>query len=633
MKGLNNEEVEISRQENGSNALTQVERDPLWKQLLEGFKDPMLIILLVALVIQFIFFLLGRAEWYEAVGILVAVLIANFVGVLSENSQENKASALKAEALAKERVKVYREDKLIEIGINDIVVGDVVVLQAGDKIPADGIIIEGEVKVNQATVNGESDDVKKYVLNDIATINAYVETNKLGLDFSDVHYLFRGTVVTDGYCEMKVLLVGDATTYGKIAMEMQEETRETPLKLKLGKLANAISKFGYIGAVVIALAFIARTILSPGGMPTDFGEALILLIDAVSLGVVIVCMAVPEGLPMMISSVLAMMMGRMMKDNVLVHKLNGIETAGSLNILFSDKTGTITKGELEVVEVAGFDAKADISKYSTLKDIPVVLQRMYTIGTGVNNSATISGQDIIGGNSTDRALMKFLFNSNPDGIDKTEVYEFNAFDSTKKCSSVVIESNNKKVAYVKGAAEKIIARCTSVYDTEGKGIKISNDITAKLDAYQTEQAERSMRILAVACAEDGDVDSNELILVSLICIRDDVRPEAIKAIEEVNKAGVQVVMVTGDRFETAVAIAKEAGLYSADSTDKALTSAELAELSDDELKGILPNLRVVARALPTDKSRLVRVAQELDLVAGMTGDGVLKRPILQGCSM
>lgn len=628
MKGLNNEQVLQSRAENGSNVLTQVERDPLWKQLLEGFKDPMLIILLVAFAIQLIFVFMGRAEGYEAVGILVAVLIANLVGVLSENTQEGKAAALRAEEQAKEKTKVIRDDVLIEIPTNDVVVGDIVVLQAGDKIPADGILVEGQIKVDQAALNGESEEAKKNTIAEDER-DAYIADNEIGTDLMSEYYVFRGTVVCDGTAKMKVLVVGDKSTYGKLALEMQEDTRETPLKVKLNKLAGQISKFGYIGAIAIAVIFLIRQLITPGCVPTDFIGWVTLLIDAVSLGVVIVCMAVPEGLPMMISMVLAMNMGKMMKDNVLVHKLNGIETAGSLNILFSDKTGTITKGKLEVVEVATFSKSKDIVKYSDLKDIPVSLQSKYVIGTGVNNSATISGEDIIGGNSTDRALMKFLYDAQPEGIDKSEVYAFNAFDSTKKCSSVVIEKDNKRVTYIKGAAEKIIARCDKVFDAEGNAVKLSNTLLVKLEDYQKEQASRSMRILAVAYSEEEDVDSNELTLVALICIRDDVRPEAVAAIKEVNKAGVQVVMVTGDRFETAVAIAKEAGLYNEDSDDKAITSAELAELSDGEVKEMLPKLKVVARALPTDKSRLVRIAQELDLVAGMTGDGVNDSPALK----
>ena len=285
-KGLNSTEVEESRKVNGTNALTQIEQDPLWKKLLEGFKDPMLMILIAALVIQLIFVFMGRGEWFEAVGIFVAIIVANLVGVLSENKQEGKAAELRAEAQAKERTKVIRDGVLLEIPVNDVVVGDIVVLQAGDKVPADGIVVKGEIKVDQATLNGETKEAKKTTLGD----------NELGniKDLLNEYYVYRGTVVCEGECYFEAKVVGDKTIYGELALEMQEDTRETPLKVKLGKLADQISKFGYIGAVCIAISFIVMHILNHG-MPTELIGWFEMLIEAVSLAVVIVVMAVPEG--------------------------------------------------------------------------------------------------------------------------------------------------------------------------------------------------------------------------------------------------------------------------------------------------------------------------------------------------
>lgn len=324
----------------------------------------------------------------------------------------------------------------------------------------------------------------------------------------------------------------------------------------------------------------------------------------------------------MISLVLAMNMGKMMKDNVLVRKLNGIETAGGLNILFSDKTGTITEGKLSVVELA----TGNVYKYSSLKDMNGELQMAIIKGIGVNNSSVASNGEVIGGNSTDRALMSFLVGNNTvSDIDKSDVKAFNAFDSAKKYSSVVITRDGVSKTYIKGAPEKIIERCTHYMDENGE-IKelVERDY---LTAYMNEQAGRSMRLLGVA-VKDGDTDEGDLTLVCVLSIRDNVRSTSVAAIKAVRDAGVQVVMVTGDRKETAVAIAKEAGLL-VENTDVALTSSEMAEKTDDELKAILPNLRVVARALPTDKSRLVRIAQEMNLVVGMTGDGVNDSPALK----
>lgn len=641
-KGLTNKEVEKSREQYGSNQLTQIEQDPIWKKVLEGFKDPMIMILLVALAIQIVFCFLGKAEWYEAVGILIAVLIANLVGVLSENSQENKAAALRAEEQAKEKTKVIRNGSLIEIPVNDVVVGDIVLLESGDKVPADGIIIDGEVKVDQASLNGESEEAKKIA---VSNKEKYIKENALGTDLLMESYAFRGTVICNGSCYMEVLEVGDKSTYGKLALEMQEDTRETPLKVKLNKLAGQISKFGYIGATVIALAYLADNLFIAGTMPTDAFGWINLLLNAVSLAVVIVCMAVPEGLPMMISMVLSMNMGKMMKDNVLVHKLNGIETAGGLNILFSDKTGTITKGQLSVVEVTDGSLKA----FKKLSEMPNEMKSKFLVGVGVNNSASISNDKVIGGNSTDRALMNFVLDSDIHEINKAEVLEFNAFDSNKKCSSVIISKGDKCTTYIKGAAEKIIARCKTAMSSDGKITTLSKKDFDNYNKYMDEQASRSMRLLAVAIVDKNDPDSEDLTLIGIISIRDDVRPEAKDAIADVKAAGVQVIMATGDRLETAVAIAKEASLLSQNSmiltadnknevlnkckNDKtvelSLTSGTLAELTDDEIKSFIPFIRVIARALPTDKSRLVKIAQELDLVCGMTGDGVNDAPALK----
>lgn len=613
--GLSSNEVLDSRQKYGSNALTQLETEPLWKKLLDGFKDPILMILIVALIIQVIFWIMGRGELIEAVGIFCAILIANFVGVLSENKQEGKAAELKAEEQAKEKAKVYRDGKLIELPVNDIVVGDVISLQAGDKIFADGILLSGNIKVDQATLNGESEEAKKQPL----------ENNELGntSDFLNKFYVFRGTVVCQGEALMEVRVVGDKTPYGQIALELQEDTRETPLKVKLGILANQISKFGYIGASFIAVAYLFQNLVLAHNIPGDAFGWVTLIMNAISLAVVIIVMAVPEGLPMMISLVLSMNMGKMMKDNVLVRKLNGIETAGGLNILFSDKTGTITQGKLSVVELA----TGNVNKFSNLEGISGNLALDIIMGIGANNSSTSSDGNVIGGNSTDRALMGFLVNTKNDSkIDKSDVQNFNAFDSAKKYSSITINSGSHAKTYIKGAPERIIERCTHYIDENGERKELVE--RNYLTAYMDEQAGRSMRLLGVAY-RDGDTDEGDLTLICVISIRDNVRTEAVEAIQEVRNAGVQVVMVTGDRKETAVAIAKEAGLLK-ENTDIALTSQELNDKSDDEVKSLLPNLRVVARALPTDKSRLVRLAQELDLVVGMTGDGRRKLcPILQ----
>ena len=263
LKGLSQNEVEESRKKNGSNTLTQIPPDPLWKKILEGFKDPMIMILLVALVVQVVLAFLHQAEWFEPVGILVAIMIANGVASISENKQEGKASALKAEEEAKEMAKVIRDGKLEEIHVSEVVVGDIVYLQAGDKIPADGEIVDGAIKVDQAALNGETEEADKIPMPSGESYDTKDLLNK--------YYAYRGTVVCGGEAYMEIKVVGDKTLFGELALEVQEDTRETPLQVKLGKLAKQISTFGYIGAICIVIGVLAKTLIS-GSIPSGVYE-------------------------------------------------------------------------------------------------------------------------------------------------------------------------------------------------------------------------------------------------------------------------------------------------------------------------------------------------------------------------
>ena len=611
--GLVSTNVEAQRQKYGTNKLTQLEPDPLWKKILDGFKDPMIMILMVALVVQLVLFSMGQAEWFEPVGIFIAIIIANGVAAFSENSQESKASALKAEEEAKEIAKVIRDGYLQEIHVDDVVVGDIIYLQAGDKIPADGVVIDGKIKVDQSALNGETDEAEKVVFDEAK------DTYDVD-DLVNKFYAYRGTIVCsgEGYIETKV--TGDRTLFGKLALEVQENQRETPLQLKLGKLAHQISTFGYIGAVAIIIGVLAKTFVSDS-LPEDLFGWIRLIMDAVTVAVTIIVCAVPEGLPMLTSILLSFQSLRMAKDNVLVRKINGLETAGSISILFSDKTGTITEGKLSVVEFATGNG----SKFTKLKEVSSTLSQHIEIGIGLNNGSTYSHGKIVGGNSTDRALMHMLEeNEKAEFLDRKYVEKFIPFDSEKKMSSILYKSSEAdKGYYVKGAPERILKMCTKYLDEDGNVRSIDKDNV--LSEYMDAQAERAMRMLAVA---RGDREDGDLTLVCLLSIRDNVRQEAVEAIATAQKAGIQVVMVTGDKKETAVAIAKEAGLLKNDG-DIVITSEELKQKSDNEIKKILPSLRVVSRALPTDKSRLVKIAQEMDYVVGMTGDGVNDAPALK----
>ena len=610
--GVKSAEAETLRQKYGSNKLTQLATETLAQKIIKGFKDPMIMILLVALAVQLILFALGQAEWFEPVGILIAIIIANGVAAVSENNQENKAAALKAAEEARELTKVIRDGYLQEIHVDDIVKGDIVYLQAGDKIPADGLMQSGLIEVDQASLNGETDEAEKvaypqerpeYDANDL--LNAY--------------YVYRGTIVCGGEGYFAVKVTGDRTLFGKLALEVQSKQRKTPLQVKLEKLAKQISAFGYAGAIAIIAGVIGKAIFS-GNLPLDIIGWIRLIIDAVTVAVTIIVCAVPEGLPMLTSILLSVQSLRMAKDNVLVRRINGLETAGSISLLFSDKTGTITEGKLSVVEIALGSGKV----YADLKMMAKKYLTAITIGTGVNNAAAFSQGEIIGGNSTDRALMQMLVKAElAADIDKTLVVEYQPFNSAKKYSAVNYRHNSEENYYVKGAPERILSLCTTYIDAAGKVQPLADK--SPIEHYMKVQAAKSMRMLAVA---KGTSEASELTLIGIICIRDNVRKAAILAVKEAQNAGIQVVMVTGDRKETAVAIAKEAGIVQS-ATDLVLTSDELKQKSDAEVKKILPRLRVVARALPTDKSRLVKLAQDLDYVVGMTGDGVNDAPALR----
>lgn len=618
---LSSSKVEEQRNKYGSNKLTEKKQDGFWKKYFEAFSDPIIKILLVALVINLIFVFTGNAEWYEAVGIFVAVLLATFVSTFSEYSNEKAFAKLQAEA-DEIKCKVVRDGIVQEIQIDDIVVGDYVLLQAGDKVPADGVMVNGEIKVDQSTLNGESEDVTK--ITPKSELDYGKEDDVLAQD-----RVYRGTIVTEGEAIIKIAKVGDNTILGKLAQEIQETVeRDTPLKVKLTKLANQISKFGYIGAVLIAVAYMFMQIHNGGYAEyfTTWQQPVQDLVDAVILAVIIIVMAVPEGLPLMIALVSGLNMKKMLKDNVLVKKINGIETAGSLNILFSDKTGTITKGQLEVVEF--LDSKRN--SYKNYNEIPDGLKTLLKNSIVENTTAIANVQNnkvnIIGGNSTERALFGFLeYDIEHDS--GVEICQQIPFNSVNKYSATTIRMTSQPegegyITLIKGAPEKIINKCTHYFNNTGRRYKFGE--APELEVEIVNRAKKSMRMLALAISnepiENNNIELQDLTLIGVVAIRDEVRPEAITAIKEVQSAGIQVVMITGDIKDTAMAIAKDSGIITSEN-DIVLTSRELQDMSDDNVKEILPRLKVVARALPSDKSRLVKIAQEMNLVAGMSGDG------------
>ena len=622
IKGLNKNQIDESRSLHGENIIHESKPETLWDKFKGAFDDPMIKLLLAIAAIMAIMAFMGYAEFGELIGIAISVLLVTGISAKTEIASDNEYRKLK-DSTKKDVCKVYRDGKIIEIEIDDLVVGDMVILQSGDKIPADGYLYQGELRVDNSALNGEAEECKKCAVENAKAYKEIAMTADVtGDTFVDSHSLFRGAVVFNGEGVMEVTKVGMKTMMGAMAADMADDEVESPLKVKLTKLAEQISMFGYIGSVVIALALLAHKVIVAGGFTDYFSSGAVFVfkdvLEAVMLAVVIVVMAVPEGLPLMIAIVLMRNTSKMLQNNVLVRKPIGIETAGSLNILFSDKTGTITKGELEVVEFFDGNLKDTYKDGSKVKE-------MMKLCIGKNTGAMFDAKGkVVGGNATDKALINFLTEEEMTKLTHLVVEKSQGFNSANKYSASQLDG----ITVYKGAPERLLAKATKMLDENGNVVEINkNKINTKID----ELAVRAMRVLSFAYSESELIEDtlpDDFVIVGFVGIRDDVREEAKQAIEEVQNAGVQVVMITGDRKETAIAIAKEAGLLKSEK-DIALTSEELNKMSDEEVKSIIPNLRVIARALPTDKSRMVRLAQELNLVCGMTGDGVNDAPALK----
>ena len=595
--GLNDEEVIESRKKYGTNEITQKKKKTFINLLLESFGDPIIKILLIALAIKVIV-LFRNFDWYETIGILIAIFLATFISSISEYGSEKAFSRLQEESL-KIKSKVKRNGKLMEIPINDLVVGDLVHLSSGDKIPADGKLVSGNLSVDESALNGEAKEAKKSTSSEV----------------------YRGSVVYSGEAVMQVTLVGDQTIIGKISEELQSDIPESPLKIKLRGLATIISKIGYVGAILASLSYLFSSIVIENNFDVDLIMATVSdfpvmfnhLLYALTLSVTIIVVAVPEGLPMMITLVLSSNMKRMLKDNVLVRKLVGIETAGSLNVLLTDKTGTLTKGILKVTEFIGGDLKVYRSS-EVIKKYPIydLVYKSFVL----NNASTYGDTHPIGGNSTDRAILEFM---KSDSNIKESVISKELFDSAKKYSSVTLSD---KTFLIKGAKEVILPKCHKMLNASGKVISLTSKsfIEHKINNLTKEAG----RVLVFAYGTSMD----DLILLGFVNIKDELRSEAKEGIKLINGAGVHTIMITGDAKDTAVSIAREVGLITLNK-NLVLDSNELSKMSDDDIKINLKKIAVIARALPQDKSRMVNIIEDMGLVVGMTGDGVNDAPALK----
>ncbi len=630
-RGLTQREIEDSRKRHGRNVMSEAKKKSFLRKFFENLGDPVVKILIGALIINVIF-MFKRANWVETAGIAASILLATFISTLSEHGSQNAFERLCRES-GQTLCRVIREGETVEIDIGDVVVGDILTVGAGEEIAADGVLISGALTTDQSAMTGESREVKK---------RARALGDREDMTPSSPYYCLRGCNVISGGGVIKVTRVGDGTMLGGISREIQTDTRSSPLKVRLEKLAKQISVLGYILSIVVALVYLFNIFVIDSAFDieiikyklTSFSYLFSHLFHALTLALTVIVVAVPEGLPMMIAVVLSSNIKRMVRDNVLVRKPVGIEAAGSMNILFTDKTGTLTEGRLSVGELY----LGDGAVYSSLKAARACERayESYILSVFANSSSTpgrnkSGAQDALGGNSTDRALMLSAMHDRARKP-QYEILDRLEFDSARKYSSALIRTCGRKRILYKGAPEKILPLVSSYISESGDIMPKRHGVSESVCARLTRDGKR---VIAIAEGDGSQLSAcrdigvqGPLTLICLVTLEDKVREEAVHAAEELSRAGIGVVMITGDNRETAAVIAKKCGIIRR-GRDIVLTGNELSHMSDGELKRTIPRLAVVARALPNDKSRLVRLSQELDLVVGMTGDGINDAPALK----
>ncbi|MBQ9761087.1 MAG: calcium-translocating P-type ATPase, PMCA-type [Clostridia bacterium] len=624
--GLDDAEVRLSRERHGANTLTKQKGKSFLRHFVGNLGDPVIKILLGALAVKLVL-LFRESDKLETVGIAAAILLATLISTLSEYGSARAFERLSEES-ANIRCRVRRGGTVREVALWEVVVGDIVLLDAGEMIPADGFLISGELRADQSAMTGESREIAKRA------------TGRRESDPAAVSALFRGCTVTAGSGEMEVTAVGDKTFLGAISGEIQMEQRESPMRLRLSKLARQISRLGYVAAVLVALAYLFNVFVLDSGFRAEVirfkisnvGYLFSELLHAFTLGLTVLVVAVPEGLPMMIAVVLSSNIRRMVRDKVLVRKAVGIEAAGSMSILFTDKTGTLTEGRMCVTsilaagceEVAPADLMRGRGEYAELVSLALRASSNATEGED-----GVGARCALGGNATDRALLESVLSyPAPTGV---EIVSRLPFTSDRKYAAVSIRGR-RRMTFVSGAPERILPFVQYVMQGDGS---IRPFLRSQTEATIRKMTVRGARVLVIAIAREGGVAESlasgipsGLTLLCGVCISDPLRAEAKDSVAQLSGAGVQVVMITGDNKETAASIATGCGIINSD-RDVILTSDELARLNDGRLIELLPRLAVVARALPTDKSRLVRVAQEAGRVVGMTGDGINDAPALK----
>ena len=632
--GLTDEQVRKSRDEHGVNLLTPPKRPSLWKLYLEKFEDPVVRVLLVAALFSLIISIVEN-EYAETIGIIVAILLATGIGFFFEYDAGKKFDLLNA-VNEETLVKVIRNGHVQEIPRKDVVVGDIVVLETGEEVPADGELLEAiSLQVNESNLTGEPVVTKTTVEADFDEEATYASNR-----------ILRGTTVVDGHGTMRVEAVGDATEIGKVARQSTEQNTEpTPLNIQLTKLANLIGKIGFSVAGLAFFIFFVKDVVLVYDFSSfhtfrDWLPALQATLHYFMMAVTLIVVAVPEGLPMSVTLSLALNMRRMLSTNNLVRKMHACETMGAITVICTDKTGTLTQNLMQVHEPNFYGLKNNGQLGND------DLSKLVMEGISANSTAfleeEVTGEKPKGvGNPTEVALLLWLNSQGCDYLalrEKATVIDQLTFSTERKFMATLVQSPliGKKVLYVKGAPEIVLGKCKDVM-LDGKrvdAVEYRSTVEAQLLNYQN----MAMRTLGFAFkivddAEASDcvslVAENDLSFLGVVAISDPIRPDVPAAVAKCQSAGIGVKIVTGDTPGTATEIARQIGLWKPEDTEKnRITGAAFAELTDEEALDRVMDLKIMSRARPTDKQRLVQLLQQKGAVVAVTGDGTNDAPAL-----
>ena len=619
MRGLTIAEVEESRLKNGENTLTPPKRPSVWKQYLEKYKDPIIQILLVAAVVSLVLAFIEN-DFIETIGIFIAIFLATTIGFIFEQDAAKKFDVLTA-INEEQPVKVRRNEHVVEVPRKDVVVGDIVLIETGDEIPADGQLLKAvNLQIDESSLTGEPIAEKRVEADGVEEETTYPANMAL-----------RSTMVMNGRGELRVSAVGDHTEIGKVARRSMETTNvKTPLGIQLDKLAKIISKFGIVLSVAPFVIFLAHDIMvNPLWHTADYFKMAEVVLQYFMMALTLIVMAVPEGLPMAITLALALNMRRMLKSNNLVRKLHACETMGAVTVICTDKTGTLTENRMQVADMKLLHGDEDMLSVAFAANSTAHLE----LANDDETAEMAAAQNLKGiGNPTEVALLLWL---HARGIDysclrgaEDIVYQL-PFSTERKYMATVVKTADSTWLMAKGAPEVITAACAVCAEEQ-----------QNVDNTLQEWQDKAMRTLAFAYkelpaaisedeAENQAKNLSGMTLQAIVGISDPIRQDVPRAVEECRKAGIEVKIVTGDTAATAKEIARQIGIWQDSSDNRLIVSGtDFAAMTDDEAYKCVERLKVMCRARPTDKQRLVSMFQKHGQVVAVTGDGTNDAPAL-----